>query len=72
MSRHDHRGLSITGAMAVVSWGARRGESNDPWLARMLTRKPRMLVAVALANCMARIVWALKTKQESYRAPAAA
>ena len=29
----------------------------------MLARKPRMLVAVALANRMARIVWALTTKQ---------
>ncbi len=37
----------------------------------MLARKPRMLVAVALANKMARIVWALLRKQKSYRAPAA-
>ena len=48
----------------------RRGETTDPWLARMLSRKPRMLVAVALANRMARIVWALTTKREIYRAPA--
>ncbi len=38
----------------------------------MLARKPRMLVAVALANGMARIVWALMTKKESYRALAVA
>ena len=62
----------IIGAMAVVSSAVRRGETNDPWLARMLARKPRMLVAVALANRMARIVWALMTKKENYRAPAAA
>ena len=68
----DLRRLLITGAMAVVRWAARRGRTNDPWLARMLMRKPRMLVAVALANRMARIVWALMTKKESYRAPAAA
>ena len=36
----------------------------------MLACKPRMLVAVALANRMARIVWALMTKKEIYRAPA--
>ena len=36
----------------------------------MLARKPRMLVAVALANRRARIVWALLTKHESYRAAA--
>ena len=46
----------------------------DPWLARMLARKPRKLiaVAVALANRMARIGWALMTKKENYRVPAAA
>ena len=32
--------------------------------------KPRMLVAVALANRTARIAWALMTKNEYYRAPA--
>jgi len=39
---------------------------------QMLARKPRMLVTVALANKMARIVWALLVKQETYRAPVAA
>ena len=72
MGQRDLRRLLITGAMAVVSWAVRRGRTNDPWLARMLMRKPRMLVAVALANRMARILWALMTKNESYRAPAAA
>ena len=66
MGQRDLRRLLITGAMAVVSWAARRGATNDPWLARMLARKPRMLVAVALANRMARIIWALTTKKESY------
>jgi hypothetical protein len=37
----------------------------------MLARKPRMLVIVALANKMARIVWALLVKGESYKAPVA-
>ena len=38
----------------------------------MLARKPRMLVTVALANKMARIVWALMAHGGSYRAPAVA
>ena len=40
----------------------------------MLARNPkkRKLVAVALANRMARILWALAVKKETYRAPAAA
>lgn len=37
----------------------------------MLARKPRMLVSVALANKMARTVWALLTRHEDYKAPAA-
>ena len=42
------------------------------WLAQMLLRKPKMLVIVALANKMARVVWALLVKGGVYRAPAAA
>jgi transposase len=38
----------------------------------MLARKPRMLVAIALANKMARAVWAILVKGEDYRDPAAA
>ena len=72
MGQRDLRRLLITGAMAVVRHAARRGETADPWLARMLARKPKMLVAVALANRMARIAWALMTKEEIYRAPATA
>ena len=53
-------------------WATRRGRTDDLWLARMLARKPRMLVAVAPANRMACIVWALAMKKETYRVPAAA
>jgi hypothetical protein len=38
----------------------------------MLAKKPRMLVAIALANKMARTIWAMLTKQEDYRDPALA
>ena len=50
MGQRDLRRLLIIGAMAVVSSAVRRGETNDPWLARMLARKSRMLVAVALVG----------------------
>ena len=72
MGQRDLRRLLITGAMSVVHHESRRGEASDPWLARMLARKPKMLVAVALANRTARVVWALTTKKEIYRARAAA
>ena len=66
MGQRDLRRLLITGAMAVVRHAARRGKTADPWLARMLARKARMLVTVALANRMARIVWVLMMKREIY------
>ena len=66
------RRLLIIGASAVVRWAARKGAPAGSWLERMLTRKPRMLVAVALANKMARIVWALLAKGGIYRASIAA
>ena len=45
----------------------RRVMPEGSWVARMLARKPRKLVAVAPANEMARIVWMLMTKKETYR-----
>jgi len=71
MGERSLRRLLILGASSVVKVAARAG-ARDPWLARMLLRKPRMLVTVALANKMARIVWALMAHGGSYRAPAAA
>ena len=56
----------------LASTGASTHETRDPWLARMLERKPRMVVAVALANRMARIAWALTVTKQVYRLPAAA
>ena len=72
MGPRDLRRLLVVGAMSVVRGAVRRGETKDPWLARMLACKPRMVVAVALANRMARIAWALTVKKEVYRLPAAA
>ena len=72
MGQKDLRRLLVTGAMAVVRHASRRGEIADPWLAGMLARKPKKLVAVALANRTARRVWALATKKETYGLHAAA
>ena len=49
---------------------ARQRPEKYPWLARLLARKPFKVVAVALANKMARIAWALLAKGGTYRAPA--
>jgi hypothetical protein len=65
------RPLTI-GASAVVRWVSRRGAAAGSWLERMLTRKPRTLVMVALANKIARIVWAKTVRGAAYRDPVAA
>jgi transposase len=66
------RRLLIIGASAVVQQASRRGAAKGSWLAQMLARKPKMLVTLALANKMARIVWALLVKGGVYRARVAA
>jgi transposase len=58
----DIRRLLIIGAMARLTARARRSIPEGSWLARMLGKKPRMLVAIALANKMARMIWAMLTK----------
>jgi transposase len=64
------RRLLVNGAMSVL--GGKRAKQ-DPWLVRLLASKPRKLVAVALANKMARIGWAIMMRQEDFRSvPAAA
>lgn len=68
----DIRQLLIMGAMSRLNWMGRKSISDASWLARMLARKPRMLVAIALANKMARMIWAMLTRQEDYRTPATA
>jgi transposase len=72
MGERTLRRLLIIGSSAVVQQASKRGAPRGSWLEQMLARKPRMLVTVALANKMARIVWALLVKQENYRAPVAA
>lgn len=71
MGQRDIRRLLIIGAMAVVRAAIRKAPPEGTWLARMLARKPRMVVAIALANKMARGVWAMQTKQENYKDPMA-
>lgn len=66
----DIRSLLIIGAMSRLPVLARKSIVEGSWLARMLRRKPLMLVAIALANKMARAIWAMMTKKEDYRNPA--
>ena len=68
----DIRRLLIVGAMSRLNWLGQRTITEGSWLSHMLARKPRMLVAIALANKMARHIWAMLTKNEDYKDPALA
>ena len=72
MGERTLRRLLIIGASSVVRKAIKHGTPSGSWLARMLARKPRMLVIVALANKMARTVWALQATGAIYRAPVVA
>ena len=73
MGERSLRRLLIIGANSVIiKRHVHASAKPGTWLGRMLTRKPPLLVRVALANKMARIVWALMSKGEVYRAPAVA
>jgi transposase len=61
------RRLLVLGATAVIKQ-AKPGRT-APWLLGLLARKPKKLAAVALANKMARIIWAMMVSGEVYRKP---
>jgi transposase len=75
ISRAGHerlRSLLVAGATAVVRHASRADSKlATAWLRQLLSRKPRKLAAVALANKMARIAWAVMTSGEVYRHPTA-
>jgi transposase len=74
------RRLLVLGATAVIQQVVRRAEAANPrrglgaspWLWQLLARKPKKLATIALANKMARIVWAMLVSGEIYRRPRAA
>jgi transposase len=62
------RQLMVTGALAVIRYAQRHG-TKRPWLVDLLARRSGKIAAVALANKMARMVWAMMTTGERYREP---
>lgn len=67
MGQQDIRRALITGAMSRIAGYARQNSHATPWLQDKLDRKPKMVAAVALANKMARQIWAMIMKEESYQ-----
>jgi transposase len=62
------RSVLVVGATAVIQQLRRGRGSASPWLVALLKRKPPKLVAVALANKIARIAWKLMVTGEGYKA----
>ncbi len=60
------RTLLVAGATSVLKL-ARRGLQPSPWIAAMMLRRPFKVIAVALANKIARIIWALLVRGDTYR-----
>jgi transposase len=65
------RSLSTTGALAVIRYAKIHGTKHRPWLTALLARRPTKVAAIALANKIARMAWAMMARGERYKEPAA-
>ena len=61
------RGLFVAGALAVIRSAKIHGTKHRPWLTALLARRPTKVAAIALANKLARMVWAMMVKGERYK-----
>ena len=63
------RWLLVDGAMAVIRYAKKHDTKNRPWLARLMERRPTKVAAVALANKIARMAWAIMAHDDRYKEP---
>jgi transposase len=65
------RSLFTAGALAVIRYAKIHGTRHRPWLTALLARRPTKVAAIALANKLARMAWAMMARNERYKEPAA-
>ena len=66
------RSLLVVGALSVIRRAKQLGHTRHPWLVRLMERRSVKIAAIALANKIARIAWAMMARNESYRTPMSA
>src|SRR6266567_1349951 len=64
------RSLFVAGAFAVIRYAKLHGTKYRPWVAALLARRPTKVAAIALANKLARMAWAMMATGERYNYPA--
>jgi len=60
------RSLFTAGALAVIRYAKIHGTKHRPWLTALLARRPTKIVAIALANKLARMAWAMMARRDRY------
>jgi transposase len=65
------RSLFVAGALSVIRYAKIRGTKHSPWPTALLARRPSKVAAIALANKIARMVWAMMARGERYKEPVA-
>ena len=65
------RSLFTAGALAVIRYAKIHGTKHRPWLTALLARRPTKVAAIALANKIARMAWAMMAKGDRYKEPIA-